>query len=266
MVLYRADTLTVVTGGVQQVLNLGFIPDIFRMRNDTILANGTGTGITEVYWDRYLGGLSTAYTMTTALTTYATPVTVRQLSGTASAATGVVPFQTADAALYVPAQAPYNVSTGDRAYIGQSTEQVIDKTGGISQAANALVTTGDLHSFTASDVGVTVVTFHGVPGMTQINGLSGIIQSVPTTSTFTVNINTSNFSAYSSTGVTNGVNSGFFNVITGAPVNTLYSNQLLPTAEANLGIIGLVLGTLIMVNTNDVWFYEAIKQAPVTGP
>ena len=264
MVLYRANTLTVVAGGASQVLNLGFIPDIFRMRNDTIDSSGTVTGVTEVYWDRYLGGLSTPYTMITT-STAGSPVLSRLASGTTTAATGVVPYQTPDAGLYTPAQAPYNVSTGDRAYIGMSTEQVISTTG-ITQAANALVTTGDAHSFTASDIGVTVVTFHGVPGMTQINQLSGTIMSVPSTTTFTVNINSSNFSAYSSVGVTQGVNSGFFNVINGAPVSTLYSNSLLPTAEANLGVIGLILGTSIMVNTNDVWFYEAIQQSAVTGP
>jgi hypothetical protein len=265
MVLYRANTLTVVAGGASQVLNLGFIPDIFRMRNDTILTNGTGTGITEVYWDRYLGGLTTPYTMYTTLTTLGTPQMTRLASGTIAAPTGVVPYQTPDSNLFVPAQAPYTTTTGDRAYIGASTEQVISTTG-ITQAAQAVVTTGDLHSFTASDIGVTVVTFHGVPGMTQINGLTGTITAVPTTSTFSVNINTSNFSAYSSVGVTQGVNSGFFNVINGAPVSTLYSNSLLPTAEANLGVIGLILGTTIMVNTNDVWFYEAILQSPATGP
>ena len=117
---------------------------------------------------------------------------------------------------------------------------------------------------------MTVVTFHGVPGMTQINGVSGTILSVPTTTTFSVSINTSNFSAYSSVGVTQGVNSGFFNVITGAPVDTLYSNTLLPTAEANLGIIGVTIGTGVVGATGasnaDIWSYHAWLQSPVTGP
>ena len=260
MVLYRADTLTVTAAGVQQVLNLGFIPDIFRMRNDTILSSGTLTGVTEVYWDRYMGGLATPRTSIDTMTTGVAAFSSIN-SGTIAAATGVVPYQTPDSNLYVPAQAPYNVTSGNRAYIGASTELVIT---GISAAAEASVTA--THSFTTSDIGVTVVTFHGVPGMTQINGLSGIIQSVTSTTSFTVNIDSSNFSAYNSSGFTAGVGTGFANVITGAPVNTLYSNQLLPTAEANLGVIGLILGTTIMVNTDDVWFYEAIKQSPVTGP
>ena len=36
MVLYKMGTLTVASSGDQQILNLGFVPDIFRMRNDTI--------------------------------------------------------------------------------------------------------------------------------------------------------------------------------------------------------------------------------------
>ena len=258
MVLYKAGTLSVVASGVQQVLNLGFVPDIFRMRNDTIINSGTITGVADVYWDSYLGGLATPRTF---ITTYTTGVAAFSTinSGTTTTATGVVSYQTPDANLYVPAQAPYNVTAGNRAYIGASTELVIT---GISNAAQASITA--THSFTASDIGVTVVTFHGVLGTTQINGLSGIIQSVTSTTSFTVNIDSSNFGVYIAG--TAGVTGGFANVITGAPVNTLYSNQLLPTAEANLGVIGLVLGSTIMVTANDVWYYEAIKQAPVTGP
>ncbi len=261
MVLYRADTLTVAANTTQQVLNLGFVPDIFRMRNDTILANGTGSGITEVYWDRYLGGLTTAYTLYTTLTTYGTPVITRLASGTIAAATGVVPFQSADSDLFTPQQAPYTTVSGNKAYILEGTNLVIT---GISKAANAVITA--THSFTASDIGVTVVTIYGVPGMTQINTLRGTITAVTSTTSFAVSIDSSNFTAYSSAGKTAGVNTGFANVVTGAPVNTLYSNQLLPTAEANLGVIGLVLGSTIMVTAGDVWFYEAIKQSPVTGP
>jgi hypothetical protein len=69
-----------------------------------------------------------------------------------------------------------------------------------------------------------------------------------------VNINSTNFTAYSSGGIAN--------VITGAPANSLYGNVSLPTAEANLGIVGLRMGTSVMVNTSDVWYYEAILNYP----
>jgi hypothetical protein len=236
----RTGTVTVTTGGAAQNLNLGFIPSKFYMRNDTIFTSGTVTGVVEVWYDEYTASLTTPYVVIDTCTT-GSPVYSRLASGTLAATTGIIPVQTADSALFLPNQVPYTTN--------QSTNLVIT---GITNAANASVTA--THSFTASDIGVTVVTFHGVVGMTQINTLSGVIQSVTSTTSFTVNINTTNFSTYTSGGIAN--------VITGAPANTLYGNVSLPTAEANLGIVGLRLGTSVMVNTNDVWYYEAILNYP----
>jgi len=266
MAIYRYGTFTQPTKGGSAIyyLNLGFVPSTLRIKDITAIDTVSPmTGVFEGYFSQTLSGLSTP---TSLLYTYTAGVAAASLSTT----NGILAFQSTDDNLFTPQQAPYTTVTGDRAYIRRSTNQVIATTGNISQAANALVTTGDAHSFTTSDIGVTVVTFHGVPGMTQINLLSGVITSVPSTTTFTVNINTSNFSAYSSSGVTQGVNSGFFNVITGAPVDTLYSNTLLPTAEANLGFIGVSIGSDFMngtgTNTSDIWEYEAILQSPATGP
>lgn len=254
MVLYKASTLIVGTGGVAQILNLGFVPDIFRMRNDTILSSGTLTGVTEVYWDRYMGSLATPRTSIDTMTTGVAAFSSIN-SGTVAAPTGVVPYQTPDSLLFCPDFAPYNDAT--RVPMGQSQSLVVTD---ISQAANASVTA--THSFTSADIGVTVVTFHIVhpSSMIQINTLSGVVQSVTSTTSFTVNINTTNFTAFDTNF------DDVCTVITGAPVSTLYGNQILNTAEANLGVIGLLLGTTIMVNTSDVWFYEAIQQSPVTGP
>lgn len=250
MAIIKVGSLTVAAGGTAQNLVLGFVPSYFKMVNQTTV---TGTFMGE-WFSSMANGSSLKWRVG------ATPVF------TSDAADGITPFQTTDAGLYTPAQAPYNVSTGTRAYIGQSTNQVIDNgAASITQAANALVTCSQAHSFTTADIGVTTVTFHGVPGMVQINGLSGVIQSVPSATTFTVNINTTNFSAYTA-GLTEGARSGFFNVITGAPANTLYSNVSLPTAMANLGAIGLTLGLDYMETTNDVWNYVAILQSPATGP
>lgn len=249
MVLYRANTLTVVSGGAAQNLNLGFTPDIFRMRNDTILSSGTLTGVVEVYWDRYMGSLATPRTSITTMTTG-----VAAYSSIDSAALGVVPFQTSDSLLYVPAQAPYN--DGTRTPMGAST---LLKVTGISKATNAVITS-TAHSLTSADVGVTWVTFHYVTGMTQINTLSAVVMSIVDANNFSVNINSTNFSTFTNDGKAQA------NVITGAPVSTLYGNQILNTSEANLGVIGLTLGTTIMAVTGNVWFYEAILQSPVTGP
>lgn len=254
MSILKSGTFTVTTGGAAQNLSLGFMPSKFYMRNDTILSSGTVTGICEVWWDAYLGGLTTPYTIINTYTT-GSGVVSRLASGTLAATTGILQFQSADSDLFTPQQAPYTTTTGNRQYIGESTNLVIT---GLSNAANASVTA--THSFTASDIGVTVVTFHGVQGMTQINTMSGIVQSVTSTTSFTVNINTSTFGTY--VAGTAGLTGGFANVITGAPVNTVYSNVSLPTAEANLGTVGLRLGTSIMVNTGDVWDYTAILNYP----
>jgi len=254
MSIVKTGTVTVTLGGAAQNLNLGFIPSKFYMRNDTIFTSGTVSGVVEVWYDEYTAGLSTPYVVIDTATAGA-PVYSRLASGTLAATTGIIGFQSADSDLFTPQQAPYTTTAGNRAYIGESTNLVIT---GLSNAANASVTA--THSFTSADIGVTVVTFHGVVGMTQINGLSGVIQSVTSTTSFTVNINTTNFGTY--VAGTAGLTGGFANVITGAPANTVYSNVSLPTAEANLGIIGVRLGTSVMVNTSDVWYYEAILNYP----
>lgn len=272
MAIYKFGTFSTGTT-TQYQLNLGFIPSVFRLRNETVFASGNGTGDTmtgliEGYWNQALGALSTPAFMHCTFTNGA-PVWSSTASGSTTTAVGIVPYSTNDSALFLPNQTPYINTTGTRQYIGQSTLQVIDNgAGAITKAANALVTASEAHSFTSADVNVTVVQFHGVPGMTQINGLSGVITSVPSSTTFTVNINTTNFSTYTN-GLTEGVSSGFFNVITGAPANSLYGNVSLPTAEANLGSTGVIVGTTFTNGggaTTDVWSYEAILQSPVTGP
>jgi len=251
MAYVKKGTLTVVANTTAQNLNLGFAPSYFRMMNKTkIAATTNGVVIAEWYNDM-------ANATANIWTTSASDGTIKL---TRQATNGFTPFSSTDTGLFVPAQAPYNATAGEKAYIGPSTNLVIT---GISQAANASVTA--THSFTSADIGVTTVTFHGVPGMTQINTLRGIVQSVTSTTSFTVNINSSSFSAYNSGGLTAGLNTGFANVVTGAPANTLYSTVSLPTAQANLGQIGLTLGTALMVDINDVWEYVAMLDTPANA-
>lgn len=66
----------------------------------------------------------------------------------------------------------------------------------ISQASAALITSTS-HGLSMGDT----VTISGVTGMTQINGLIGVVLTVPDANSFTVNIDTTSFTAYSSTGV-----------------------------------------------------------------
>ena len=235
--IFKSGTLTVTAGGSAQNLNLGFVPTYFYMVNQSNLATPANDEIVKAEW---FSSLANGYAIATNYTGSQPAIEVNYLTSN-----GFTPFQTTDNLLYVPAQVPYTTY--------ESTNLVIT---GISKAANASVTA--THSFTSADVGVTVVTFHGIVGMTQMNTLSGVIQSVTSTTSFTVNINSTNFTTYGSGGIAN--------VITGAPANTLYGNVSLPTAQANLGVIGLTLGSSLMTTTNDVWLYYAMLQSPATGP
>ncbi len=242
MAIYRSGTFRVPAAKAALNLNLGFVPSEFRMWNQKVFNSGTLTGTISGWWNSTMGAQTTPMSM---LGTWTAGAEVWSRLTT----TGILSYQTADNLLYVPNQAPYTTNF--------STNLTITA---ISKAANASITA--THSFTSADVGVTVVTFHNIVGMTQMNTLSGVIQSVNSTTDFTVNINSTNFSTY--------VSGGVANVITGAPANTLYSNTLLPTAEANLGSIGLTIGTGMFsdatVTADDLYSYVAILQSPATGP
>ena len=93
--------------------------------------------------------------------------------------------------------------------------------------------------------------------MTQINTLSGVIQSVTSTTSFTVNINTTNFTTYTSGGIAN--------IITGVPALTTTGFQTYNTPLLNVGFTGLTLGTSVMVTTSDVWQYLALLDSPFTS-
>lgn len=239
MAIVRKGVLNVVTGGVAQVSPLGFVPNYFMMENKTkIIANTNGIQKVE-WWDDMVNGSAYVSTMTAGA-----PV----LSYLAT--NGISPFITAGSALYPPSNL---IITG------------------ISQAANAVVTA--VNAFTAKDVGVTVVSFHNVVGMTQINTLSGVVQSIVPGVSFTVNINTSGFSAY--------VSGGIANIVTGIPAlqggdpssgnapgfppSPAATFQVLNTPLFNAGVEGLLLGLGVMTTTADVWQYLALLDASFTS-
>lgn len=239
MAIVKKGTLTVAAGGTAQALGLGFVPSYFKMENKTkIIANTTGVQAAE-WWDDNANASAYVWTMTAGA-----PVL------TYTATNGVTPFRSTDATLYTP------------------TNLTIT---GISAAANASITA--THNFTANDVGVTTVSFHNVIGMNQINTLSGVIQTVTSTTSFTVNINSTSFSAYVSGGIANVVTgrpalqggqltSG--NAVGFAPAQT-NTSQILNTALFNNGQVGLTLGSALMVTTADVWQYIAYLDADFTS-
>jgi hypothetical protein len=258
MAIYKFGTFTTIATTTAQNLNLGFIPDVFRMKNLTLsvpagVAGQVG-GVADVYWDRVWGALTVPKTEIVTYTAGA-PVYTSIDSGTLAATTGIIPFQTPDALLFVPNSFDNPLLTA--VYQTNKSTNLFPITA-ITQAANASITV--THNFQTSDIGVTKVTFHGIVGMVQLNNLTGTITGVTGTASFTVDIDTTNFSAFIASG------NPLANVITGAPTNTIYGQQSLPTAEANLGFIGLRLGTTIIGTVGNVWTYEAILTSPATGP
>lgn len=240
MAITKKGTLTVATGGVAQNLALGFFPSYFMMENKTKLA-ATTNGIVKVEWWNDMANAS-ANTWTTSGGTGALALT--QISSN-----GITPYQTPDSQLFPTSNLTIT---------------------GISKAANAVITA--TNSFTTNDYGVTVVTFHNVVGMTQINTLSGVVQSA-TGSNFVVNINTTGFSTYVSGGIANiitGIPALQGGLITsgnapGFPPAQTNTSQVLNTALFNNATIGLTLGTSIMVTTSDVWEYLAILDTDITS-
>ncbi len=79
-------------------------------------------------------------------------------------------------------------------------QDLVKTISGITKDSSATVTV-TAHGFDSSDEGLTFICFKQVQGMTQINGLNALIQSVIDTDHFTVNINTTNFYTYTSGGV-----------------------------------------------------------------
>ena len=70
---------------------------------------------------------------------------------------------------------------------------------GITKEANARVTS-PLHGFTSADENITVIDFHQVKGMIQINTLPATILKIIDPNNFTINLNTSDFFTYTSGG------------------------------------------------------------------
>lgn len=241
MAIIRTGSLIVTSGGTAQNLVLGAVPSYFMMLNETKIAAVTNAVVKAEWFNTMLNGYAIIQTTTTGVPAYS------ELTSN-----GFTPFVTDDADLWIPAQAPYN--DGTRTPMGKSTNLAVT---GISKAANAVITA--THSFTTADIGVTWVTFSQVGGMKQINTLRGLVLGVTSTTSFTVNIDTSSFATF--------VNDGFAiaNVITGAPVTTQFGNQIQMTPLYNHGVAGLTLGSSLMVNTNDVWKWIAMYDTSVNG-
>lgn len=209
--------------GSALTLDLGFVPNYIRVVNQTKLAAQSGVAISE-WFSNLANGYANIQTLTAGAPVYS------QITSN-----GFTPFQSTDAQLYTP------------------TNKTIT---GITKAANAAVTITS-HGFTADDIGVTSVTFHGVVGMTQINTLTGVIQSIPDANTITVNINSTSYTTYGSGGIAN--------VITGIPAITQTGFQVYNTPLYNTGYIGITLGSSVCGSASDVLEYMAVLDADFTS-
>ncbi len=221
MAILRIGTFTA-TGSAFN-LNLGFVPSYFQLTNQTKLAAQTGVAISE-WWKFQLNGAANIQTLSAGAPTYST-----------ISSNGFTPFVSSDAQLYT------------------QTNRVVTA---ITKAVNAQVTS-TAHGFTAADVGVTTVTFHGVVGMTQINTLTGVIQSIVDANNFTVNINTTSFTSY--------VSGGIANVVTGIPPVTQTGFQVYNTPLLNIGFLGITVGSSVAGTAADVLYYKAFLDADFTS-
>jgi hypothetical protein len=219
-------------------LPLGSIPDEFEAWNVTQMTNPTNGAVFYMKW------MSTMATPSAIIAAY--NVTLLPLYSFITT-NGIKPFTTADGLKWVPNQTPYTTNKGTQLLIT-----------GISNAAQAVVTA--TNSFTAADEGVTWVTFSQVLGMVQINTLRGQVVKANSGATFTVNIDTTNFTAYSGA-------AGIANVITGAPATTQFGPQIIQTPQRDLGLAGLNLGSAVFAGgaDADVWVFTAMWNGPVLG-
>jgi hypothetical protein len=230
MAIVKVGTITA-TGSAFN-LNLGFVPSYFKLWNDTIIASGTGVGYSE--WLSSMPNASAYITTYTAGAAVVTKIT----------SNGFTPY-------FPPLGTEFVPLTGLPAGATNTNLTIT----GISKAANASITA--THAFTAADIGVTTVTIHGVLGMNQINTLSGVIQSVTSTTSFTVNINSTNFSTYTSGGIAN--------VITGVPPSTTTGFQIYNTPLYNTGFIGITVGSTVAGSSTNVLRYVAFLDASFTS-
>jgi ribosomal protein L31 len=225
-------TFTTAAAGVAQNVPFGLTPSSIEAWNLTGSAAGTVGLISWFYWQNTMPSASAFRRIYSA-----TPSDVTSYITT----NGVTPYSTSDQLKWVPNQAPYTTN--------KSTALVIT---GISKASNASITA--THSFTSADVDVTWVTFSQVVGMTQINTQRGKIKSVTSTTSFTVDIDSTTYSTYTS--------GGQANVITGAPVTTQFGPQVIMSPQRDLGVGGLTLGSSLMVTTNDIWYFKTEWNGP----
>ena len=125
----------------------------------------------------------------------------------------------------------------------------------ITAASSAVVTTAINHGYQVGDVVSFRVSQNGAYGMTQINGLQGAITAVGSVTTFTVNIDSSGFTAWTWPTSANAFVQSHPVVIPVGAAGT--SPNYLGDATDNAGFKGLILGSAVCGASSDVIHWTA---------
>lgn len=195
-------TLTVVTGGVAQFLNLPFVPHSIEMWNKTKWGNVTGAQIQEaIGFSEDPAG--TAYLESTV--NASSPVQV----GTSKLSSGGFSFLQAGQPLYGPVKAMAST------FVTQAS------------AANVTVTS---HGYAVGDV----VLIYGTTAMLQIAGIAYTVQTVVDANNFTIDVNSSGFASAATAGFVKKVlypdlylpGNRYITAITSSGVNTVVTTSV----------------------------------------
>lgn len=235
MVQYRNGYFT--STGAAVTLPLGFVPDIIRVYNYTVLAAASATpAVGDAYWIKNVVASGKAFVNT--YTSGAPVTTLASSNGITSVILG------AD---------------------WQSTQYTIT---GVSKANPGVVTVTSLSpTNTLTLVNGMIVTISGVVGMTQLNTNRYVVSGI-SGSTFTLYdlfgnpVDTSSFGTYVSGGIVNQIS-----YPATAPTISATTGQI--TAQGNpagnqydIGYEGVILGTgVVGASTNLIW-WEAFTQTP----
>jgi len=201
---YQTGSFT--SSGSAAYIHLGWLPTKFVVYNYTMLATPTNAKIAQSMW---IKGMANYYAVRWLWN--ATPVMITD----AVTSNGFFPY-----------------TTGTGSIFATTRKTITD----ITRVTHAVVTSAT-HGLAAGDV----VTFSGVVGMTEINFLRGHVLTVPTANTFSVDIDTTGFTAYGSGGTAN----------------------LISSTQYNVGVMGMEIGTSVVGETTNVMYWEAFQEDPI---
>lgn len=163
-------TVTVATGGVGQFVNLPFLPVSFKM------------------WNKTKWGTSTSAQIQTAVGYADDPSGVAYLTSTAGSSSSAL-----SSSKLASAGGGFSfVKAGTPVY---GAPLALASTF-VTQATAALVTTASAHGLSVGDV----ILLYGTTAMLQIAGIEYTVQTVPSPTTFTIDVNSSGFASAATAG------------------------------------------------------------------